>query len=115
MLNIGTAASIEAVVRAAGATKPADQRQVIAIVHRCLGIAEKPAACNKPAVVMLTIRDAAECLARKPRTIRQYVKDGLLEGVHVGQTGRLIGIPAREIDGFLARFAGRKPSQEAPA
>ena len=101
MIPIGTMTSIEAVLRSAPITRPADRRQLAALVHRVIGVDPTAQAAPRTDTV-ISIKEAARILGRTPRTIRQYAATGAIRALRTGKTRKLTGIPASEIDAFIA-------------
>jgi len=102
MIPIGTMTSIEAVLRAAPITRPADRRQLAELFHRVIGV--DPSAPATPSTdTVLSIKEAARILGRTPRTIRQYAATGAIRALRTGRSRKLTGIPASELDAFIAK------------
>lgn len=105
MLALGNILSIQAVVKAANASRPSDKRQILSAVRDALGMQEAddlPPARN-PTDAVLPVAEAAQRLGKARRTIQAYAAAGLLRGVRTGRSRRLVGIPASEIDAFITR------------
>lgn len=114
MLNLGTLTAIEAVVGSSGAETDRERRQILAAVRRKLGIADDPPGDGSRAATdrVLTIADAAERLAKRPRTIKYLVETGQLTGCRAGRTAKLTGIPASAVDAYIAEASCRQRSKE---
>lgn len=115
MIPIGTMTSIEAVIRSAGAERPQDKRMIADAVRRALGMPEQEAAAAQRTETVLTIAEAARRLARTTRTVRHYASTGQLRGLRTGRSRKLTGVPASEIDAFIARQTAGFPAEEAGA
>lgn len=106
MLPLGTINGLTGHVRAIGAQRPAEKRQILEAVAETLGIAlapVTPAAAAGATDAVLSVEDAAARLAVSPRTLRWYCRIGDINGVRRGRTARLSGVPASEVDAFIAR------------
>lgn len=103
MLALGIINSITAVVSVAGADRPAEKRQIISAVRRALGVPDSDDDAPARTDTLLPVSEAARRLGRSTRTVQYYAQQGLLRGVRTGRTRRLTGIPASEIDAFIAR------------
>lgn len=103
MLNLGTLSALEAVVRSSGADTPAEKRQILSAVRRTLGLGDDPApAARAPTDSVLTIREAADRIGKRPRTVKHLVATGQLSGLRTGRTAKLTGIPASAISAYIA-------------
>ena len=107
MIALGTINAVQAVVRAANATRKHDKDQLIAAVREALGLPPASDAAA-PTDEVLTVTEAAHRLAKTPRSVQRYASDGLLRGIRMGRSGKLTGIPASEIDAFIARQSVRE-------
>jgi excisionase family DNA binding protein len=103
MLALGSLTAIQAVATAAGAATVADKRQIIAAVRQAIGLPEdQPAGPTVTTGTVLTVADAARRLSRSTSTIKWYCASGKLRGIRTGRSRRLTGVPATEIDAFIA-------------
>lgn len=115
MLNLGTLSALEAVVRSAGADTPAEKRQILSAVRRTLGLADDPApAARAPTDSVLTIREAADRIGKRPRTVKYLVASGQLTGLRTGRTAKLTGIPASAITAYITHGTQRTRPAATP-
>lgn len=117
MLNLGTLSALEAVVRSAGADTPAEKRQILSAVRRTLGVADDPAPAGgsrAPTDSVLTIREAADRIGKRPRTVKYLVATGQLCGLRTGRTAKLTGIPASAITAYITLGTQRTRAAAAP-
>ena len=105
MLALGTLNMIDGMIRSAGAERLPEKRQVLSTVRRALGMPEDegPREPARATDAVLSISEAASRLNKAPRTIRWYCDTNVLRGLRSGVSRRLTGIPASEIDAFIAR------------
>ena len=59
----------------------------------------------------LTVAEAAERLRLNPETIRRWLRDGRLTGVHLGSDKAGWRVSERELEGFIRE---RTTKQESP-
>jgi excisionase family DNA binding protein len=103
MIPTGTLAAIEAVLRSAGAERPAEKEQLAELFRRVVGLdpASPPPEPERTDTI-LSVREAARILGRSTRTVRHYAATGALRALRTGRTRKLTGIPASSVDAFIA-------------